>query len=298
MKIAITGANGFIGSFLVEELKSIKNMEIIPISRNKKSAFFSNYSVESLTSFFNGCDIVVHLAGKRPVEDTYSQYEDNSKITNNVSLAAKRNNVKKMIYISSISVYSDQKILPWSEKEKVSPRNQYGLSKYIGEEICRLNLNNTETKLYCLRLGHVFGANEKNNYMINLFIRQAYNNEKIILHDMNYGKRQLIYVKDVVNAIINVINHDCNDYSSDVINIGSKNVLTNFEIAEQISRISGVPLEIKKIGEEKQENFSSYMSTEKARNILNFESEYSFHDALREIYKSMEETGQNVPILY
>lgn len=297
MKIAVTGSSGFIGTYLIEHLRSKKNVEIIPLTRDKESKYYTDYSVENLSEWLDGVKVVIHLAAKRGGGTSLADYDQNIILSENVARACRKNSVDKLIFISSISVYSDQNKLPWHEEQKNIPKNYYGLSKIISEEVCRLNLAKSSTKLVILRLAHVYGPNEKNNYMINLFMRKAFNKENIHVTSVNLNKREFIYVKDVVKAIVlsyeKDINCDCV-----TMNIGTKDELTNSEVAKIISEAFNVEAaSIDSITTEISQD-NSYMDCRKSEKLLQFIPEYDMLLAMKDIYKIMKRSGKNVPIFY
>lgn len=298
MKVVVTGASGFIGKQLVKDLESISSIQIIPLTRNTNSNFYTDYSLNSLKKWFENADIVVHLAAKRGSGITFEDYNENVLLTEKVVMASKKNNINKFIYISSISVYSDSNSLPWGEVEPPSPCNFYGLSKVVGEEICRLHLSSTETSLYVLRLAHVFGSNEKNNYMINLFMRQALNKHVLSLTDITGDKREFIYVKDVVKAIRMAIFHSTKDYVYYLLNIGSDNILTNLEVGKLVNKVFNNE-KLLVLGDiSKNASNSSFMKHSLAKSIIGYSASYSMEKALEEIKQEMEGVKKNVPIFY
>lgn len=297
MKIAITGSSGFIGKNLVSELLALGNMDFIPLTRNKNSEFYTDYSLESLKKWFKDIDAVVHLAAKRGSGGSFSDYEENIILSENIARACKECSVSKLIYISSISVYSNQNELPWAEEPNTETENYYGLSKLISEEISRINLKNSKTKLLILRLAHVYGANEQNNYMINLFMRKAFNKKTILVTEVNGNRREFIYVKDVVKAILLACTYNQKKEHS-VFNIGTNDVLTNQEVAKIVTQ--SFESENLIIEPQKYEfvNKNSYMSHEKAKELLNYAPVYNMETAMKEIYSIMKDGGEIVPILY
>ena len=152
MKIFITGSSGFIGSELVTYLSG--KHEIVEFSHNNGCDIL-NY--EQLKSAMKGCDIVVHLAAhKKPYEDKEFKdyFETNCVGTFNVAQACLENNIKKLIFTSSMTYYGLEKGMPIKvpisedsqiltqklETEELSPIVRdcdisYSTSKVIGEQI-------------------------------------------------------------------------------------------------------------------------------------------------------------------
>jgi UDP-glucose 4-epimerase len=153
MKILITGANGFIGSHLCQELS---NRGII-FRATARSSNTNNYAdfvscdletTESLNQLIDGCDIVVHLAGRAHVtrDDSQEKYQvANEFVTQRLANAAVQNGIARFVYISSIKVNGESSGpgLPIRQSDTPNPLDNYGRSKLAAElalqEICRVN---------------------------------------------------------------------------------------------------------------------------------------------------------------
>lgn len=294
MKIGVTGGNGFLGKYVVDALQN-KGYEAIAISRsNYGNNITTNYSVEDLTTKLNHVDGLIHLAGVRNPSPWYSDYNEITKVTQNLFEACKINGINNVVFASSISVYDDQELLPWSEKQIPSPVSMYGINKYT----CEL-IGNRYAKLYGikvknLRFAHLFGFNEKNNYMINLFMRKAFNSSQISVDIPNNSKREFLYAKDAAEATISALEYS----ESGTFNIGNKNcILTNEEVADKINTVFFNETDVKKNIKDNQVLKSSFMTDIESNNNLNFHPEYTFEEALGEIYEQMKGLG-HVPELY
>ncbi|WP_459129368.1 NAD-dependent epimerase/dehydratase family protein [Guggenheimella bovis] len=264
--IHVLGGSGFVGRNLVPELE-----ECNVISRNT-----CDYSLESLKKIFHEGDTVIHLAAERGAKD----YKVNVGLTERVIEASREKGVKKIIFASSISVYSDESLLPWNEDQRTNPFNPYGVSKRLSEMLLELE----DFQTICLRFGHIFGANEENDYMINRFLRQSYNHEKLILFGEETAKREMLYVKDAVRAILLSLTYE----GSGIFNIGSGNNLTNKEIAVTINEVMDNP----RLAEQKGQGTlkSSFMDSTKAKDILGYTPKYSFKEAVEDIKSIMDGT--------
>ena len=211
MKVAITGGTGFLGKALIEKLL-IKGYSPVILTRsnylenNEIKYLKTDYSKSSLIKQLENIDAVVHLAAKRGSSNLITDFNYEQIMAQNLFEACKENSITNIVYASTISVYSNQSYLPWieggSEEEPVS---MYGINKLTIEKMA--NYYNRKENMYIksLRFAHLFGFNEKNNYMINLFLRQAYNKETIILHNTNADKREFLYVKEAARATISAL---------------------------------------------------------------------------------------------
>lgn len=300
MKVGITGGSGFLGRYVAEKLKS-ENCEIVIFSRSeKKNAPLqyvkTDYTIKNLCYWFKKLQIeaVVHLAAKRGSQDRIEEFHDNEILTQNLYEACTQEGVKNIIFASSISVYSIQENLPWSEENLPVAETMYGISKLVNENIG--NIYSTKKNLYIknLRLAHLYGFNEKNNYMINLFFRQAYHKKALTVNGNSHAKREFLYVKDAANAIFCGLKKE-KLYGT--FNIGSTSIYTNLEVASKINEVFNNKDNIKINFSQKENIGSSYMIKEKSEKYLDYKPMYTFEHALKQIYLQMKDQ-KDVPIFY
>ena len=286
MKVAITGGNGFLAGYLIDELLS-KGHRVVLLSRGdgeRKGIPFTatDYSEDSLRGVLSeDTDALVHLASSRVVEKSLDHYADLIKTTENLYGAALDAGVRNIVYSSSISVYSGE-CLPYSEQMPPAPGNMYGLYKLICEMIGNMYAKKG-LRVKNLRLAHLYGANEKNDYMINRFFRQAYAHEQLSVFCKSTAKRDMLYTKDAARAICLALEHGELDGTFD---IGSEAPLTNEEIAKTICSVMSPELEVA-VGDALETISSSFMDCSKAKALLGYVPAYSFEEATREILDDM-----------
>ena len=134
MKIAITGASGFIGSVLIDELK-LQDINYIAVSSDLLN------DNERLKNELVGVDVVVHLAGLahrlgKAVPSAEEFEKANVKLTQWLVDAANISSVKRFIFISSISVYGlNGSKEPIHVETPLNPTDDYGRSKLAAEKI-------------------------------------------------------------------------------------------------------------------------------------------------------------------
>ena len=153
MKILITGANGFIGAHLCQELSN-RNISFRSTARNSNENHYIDFiscdleTTESLDQLMDGCDMVVHLAGRAHVTSDNSQEKyrvANEFVTQRLANAAVQNGIARFVYLSSIKVNGESSVsgIPIRQSDTPNPLDNYGRSKLAAElalqEICRAN---------------------------------------------------------------------------------------------------------------------------------------------------------------
>lgn len=218
-KLVVTGGAGFIGSHLTDRLVE-EGHEVIVVDNlmlgkkvfvNKKADFFKIdiKNEKKLSVIFRKAEAVFHLAAdpRLPfsIEDPIGTHEINVTGTLNVLMAAKENNVKKVIFSSSCAIYGEQQ-LPINEDAAPKPMSPYGLQKLMGENYCQLFYKLFKLQTVCLRYFNVFGprklATGSYPMAIPIFLSQRRENKKMTIVGDGEATRDYIHVRDVVDANI------------------------------------------------------------------------------------------------
>jgi UDP-glucose 4-epimerase len=294
MRIAITGGTGLLGRYFTKHICDHGVHTPIVISRKNHDAFMNletratDYSIEDLTKSFENIDAVVHLAAQRGSSENIQNFDMNMFITQNIYDACTKIGISNITYASSIAIYTDVTNLPWNEKNLPEPQTVYGISKLCSEHIGNLYTRNNRLKVKNLRFPPIYGAISEdanmNMRMINRFMLQAFHKETLVLYSKQPAKREFLYAKDAAKALLCAI--EAKDLSG-TFNTGSGEVLTNLEIAELINEAfdNNGNLQLENRNEKVLE--SSYMNSSKAATILGFRANYSFFEAMSEIYGEM-----------
>ena len=249
MKILITGGAGFIGSNLANTLS--KDNEVIVFdnfSSGKKENLNKNVKIikgdvsnyAELEKATKNVDFVFHLAALVSVEESLKKpqetFKTNTEGTYNVLKASLKNNIKKVIFASSAAVYGDSLELPKKETMNPEPKSHYAFSKLNSEYLCNA-YSKLGLKTVCLRFFNVYGPNQNLNSdysaAIPIFINNALNDKDLILYNSGKQTRDFIYIMDVVNACILMM-----EKGHGVYNICSNKEISIKELAEKIKQIT------------------------------------------------------------
>ena len=223
MRVGITGANGFIGSFLVNYLAE-KGIDVTPITRNQGYDILDFESLQKLPKL----DAIVHLAAKSYVPDSYkdprSFFETNVQGTTNM-LEIARLQGARFVFMSSY-VYGNPTQLPTPESHPLVAPNPYAASKIAAEQQCNYYSNFFGVPTFVLRLFNLYGLGQNAVFLIPKIIQHALAGH-IKLFDAS-PRRDYVHVLDVVDAIYKcLIAHITESYN--VYNVGSG---VNHSVAE------------------------------------------------------------------
>jgi len=221
-KIIITGGLGFIGSHLVERLNennevviiddqssgSIENIKELDIT--KIDTTFGSINTIDLNKIFEGADYVFHLAAVtsvlQSVTDPIKSNEVNITGTLKVLEAARKCEVKKLIFSSSSAVYGETEVLPISENIQINPLSPYAVTKATAELYCNVYSEIYELPTTCLRYFNVFGPKQDPNSqyaaVIPIFIDKLLKNERSTIYGDGEQTRDFVSVEKIVDANI------------------------------------------------------------------------------------------------
>lgn len=229
--ILITGATGMIGSLILGFLVYLNenlnlNIKIFGLSRNKTKTE-KLYFYDKVTWLYQGIeekiedcykfDYIIHTAcptnsqflKNKPVEVI------NQSVTGAINIFeyAKKNNVKSIVFLSSIEIYGqifDYKEVQESEYgylNHLCSRSSYPESKKIIESLAVAYVNEYNTPIKIARLTQTLGAGvpPTDNRVFSQFARSIINNEDIILHTEGKSSKCYIYTIDAINALFYIL---------------------------------------------------------------------------------------------
>ena len=228
-KVLVTGADGFIGSYLYDALDK-KGYNVVDLGKVDIRDFKKILRIFKKEKPY----AVFHLAALLPPGENKTLFDVNVKGTFNLVEACRLQRVKRFIYSSSMNVYGDAKYLPVDEKHPINPYDFYGLSKWLGEELVKFYTKQYDLTGVVLRYSGVYGLGKDQGAVAN-FIKNAKLNKPLrILNNINWD---IIYVKDVVEANIKAF-EKLNKIKFEVINIGTGKEINIKDLAEKIIKIT------------------------------------------------------------
>ena len=307
MNILITGAAGFIGSFLCEKLigqhhvfgldnfcdfyspeikkQNIKNL-ISESNFQLLVADIRNISVLERIFTKYQFDMVIHLAamaGVRPsIEDPQLYTNVNVNGTLNLLEQCKQNKVKNFIFASSSSIYGNNKKVPFSESDNVDyPISPYAATKKAGELLCHTYFHLANMSIICLRFFTVYGPRQRPDLAIIKFARKMLRGESIPIYGDGSSQRDYTYIDDIIDGIMKALDYVQTGHLYEIFNLGESRTIKLDYMIEVLEKY----LDIKAIREylpmQPGDVNITYSDLEKSKKILGYDPQTEFEDGIR-----------------
>lgn len=309
MKTLVTGADGFIGSHLVEELvKQGHQVKAFCYYNSFNSwGWLDNFPKELLEQIevFTGdirdpngvrtamkdCNKVYHLAALIAIPYSYhspdSYVDTNVKGTLNVLQAARDLGLERVIVTSTSEVYGTAQYIPIDEKHPRQPQSPYSASKIGADCMAESFYRSFDLPVTIVRPFNTYGPRQSARAIIPTIITQLANGfEEIKLGDLS-PTRDFLYVKDTAKGFIAIANsseligHDCN--------IATNSEISMQELVDTLINVMNpnakIIQDLNRIRPEKSEVFRLYGDNSKIVKYTDWKPQYNLEDGLRETIK-------------
>ncbi|CAI8998741.1 NAD dependent epimerase/dehydratase, LLPSF_EDH_00030 family [Brevibacillus sp. IT-7CA2] len=304
-KILVTGADGFIGSHLTEELIRQGNDVKAFVYYNSFNSWgwldHSPKDIQSSLDVFSGdirdpygvmnamkgCDVVLHLAALIAIPYSYHSPETyvdtNIKGTLNILQAARMLNVEKVVHTSTSEVYGTARFVPITEDHPLQGQSPYSASK-IGADHMALSFHSSfGLPVSIIRPFNTYGPRQSARAVIPSIITQIASGLRTIRLGSLHPTRDFNYVKDTVRGFLAVA--QSNSSIGEVINIGSNYEVSIGETVEIITELLGQQIDIQtddqRIRPEKSEVERLWADNTKARELVGWEPAYPGIEGLK-----------------
>ena len=302
-KVLVTGADGFIGSHLVETLLE-KGLKVKALCNYNSFNFWGwlddthHPNLEIVSGDvrdYNFClkitqdiDTIFHLAALIAIPYSYvapdSYIDTNVKGTSNICLAAIKNGVSKVIHTSTSEVYGTALYVPIDEKHPLQPQSPYSASKIAADAMAMSYFNAFNLPLVIARPFNTYGPRQSARAIIPTIISQMANGKKEISIGDLTPTRDLNYVKDTCAGFYELAITD--NINGEIINIGSNyevTMLELFNLIKNLMRVDSVPVtDNSRIRPSKSEVTRLWCDNSKIMRLTNFVPEFSLMSGLEQ----------------
>ncbi len=304
--VFVTGASGLLGSWMTEELVNrganvtCLVRDWVPESRLVSSGFISRVNVvrgaledyDTLARALNEYEIdsVFHLGAQTIVGTALraplSTFEANIRGTWNVMEACRVNpKVERVVVASSDKAYGEQEQLPYTEDEPLNSKYPYDVSKTCSEFIAVSYFHTYQTPVAITRCGNLYGGGDLNfNRLIPGTIRSVLRDEAPIIRSDGKFIRDYFFVREAVDAYLTLAERLPDErFNGEAFNFSTETPVSVLELVDQILKLMDkTHLVPKVLNEASREIPKQYLSCEKAKRLLDWQSKFSLNDGLRE----------------
>lgn len=303
-KILVTGADGFIGSHLVEYLitqgfdvrafvyynsfNSWGWLDQAPAPVRKSLDVFSGdirdpYGVREA---MRGCDVVLHLAALIAIPYSYhspdTYIDTNVKGTLNVVQAARDLGVERVVHTSTSEVYGTARFVPITEEHPLQGQSPYSASKIGADQIALSFFSSFETPVSVIRPFNTYGPRQSARAVIPTIITQIAAGAREIRLGALHPTRDFNFVRDTVRGFVAVAEADA--AIGRVVNIGSDYEISIADTAALIAERMGqdvlITCENERLRPEGSEVERLWASNALARELTGWQPDYVGHDGL------------------
>jgi len=312
-KILVTGADGFIGSHLTEELvrrgydvrafvfynsfNSWGWLDHAPGDIKNSLEIFSGdiRDPHGVEQAMRGCRLVMHLAALISIPFSYhspdSFVETNVKGTLNVAQAARKLDVEKVVHTSTSEVYGTARCVPITEDHPLQGQSPYSASKTGADQIAMSFYHAFSTPVAIIRPFNTYGPRQSARAIIPTVMTQIASGQRKIKLGALHPTRDFCYVLDTVQAFIKMAEADRS--VGEVVNIGSNHEISIGETAQLIAEVMGAQIEIaadpQRVRPGKSEVERLWADNAKAKTLLGWQPLYKGREGLK---RGLSETAE------
>ncbi len=299
-QVLVTGAAGFIGSHLSEQLLAAGHSVVgvdafIPYypraikERNLASALahpaFTFHELDlrhaELAPVLESADIVFHTAAMAGLLKSWQQFEEymscNILATQRLLDAAVAANVGHFLHCSTSSVYG--RFATGDERAPLAPISPYGITKLAAEELCRAYGEKDGLRFTILRLFSVYGPRQRPDMGYNIFIRKLLTGETITVDGDGTDSRSNTYVADCVRGLM-LAAQQPERSAGQVFNLGGGEEVNVNEVLGILEELSGRKARIEHGPQRPGDQRRTVADIGKARSLLGYDPQTRIVDGL------------------
>jgi NAD dependent epimerase/dehydratase len=305
-RVLVTGADGFIGSHLIEGLvqagadvrafvlyNSFNSWgwldQCAPDVKGQFEVFAGDIrDPHGVRTAMKRCDAVLHLAALIAIPYSYhspdTYVDTNVKGTLNVVQAARELGVSRVVHTSTSEVYGTARFVPMTEEHPLQGQSPYSASKIGADQIAMSFHASFGTPVVVIRPFNTYGPRQSARAVIPSVIIQLASGGTSIRLGATSPTRDFSFVTDTVAGFIAALRAD-DRAVGEVINLGSGFEISVGETARTIAEVMNVPLEIvqdeQRLRPDRSEVERLFASTDKARRLLNWSPDFGGAEGFR-----------------
>lgn len=298
-KIIVTGGTGFIGSHLTSALINdghdvtvIDDFSTGQRCNVNEAAKLVVSSLEDINSHtFEDIEVVYHLASiSGEAVSLFAPsacYKRNAVGSYNVLMNCLRHGIRRLVFTSSMAVYGNRAIPPFSEEDIPNPSDPYGLSKYDTEKLLEIYGTHTKLEWTILRLHNVYGPrvnlNDPYRGVIGIFLNLLLRNKDPVLYSNGNHIRAFTYIDDIIHYIIRAGFEE--KFNKEIFNLGSDEKTTLLDLANLLLELTGFDGEPVFYPPRPGELAEAFSSHKKANKLIGFSANTSLIEGLKSTLK-------------
>lgn len=313
----ITGAAGFIGSWLTERLiergdsvvgfdnfdpfyeRAIKQANLATAGKSERFEMVEGdlRDPEAVSGLFRAgpFDAVVHLAaraGVRPsLADPAGYVETNLTGTVHLLEAMRSADIRRLVFASSSSVYGNNRKVPFHEEDRVDfPISPYAATKKAGEEICHVYHAVHGFAVLALRFFTAYGPRQRPEMAIHAFTRRIFAGEPIPVFGDGSMERDFTYVDDVVDGVVAAADRVADEDAFHIVNLGESEPVRLGWLVEKLEEATGREARIDRHPVPPGDVERTYADISRAREILGYDPRIGLEEGLRRFVGWYRET--------
>ncbi|HYD25608.1 MAG TPA: NAD-dependent 4,6-dehydratase LegB [Croceibacterium sp.] len=304
-KILVTGADGFIGSHLVEYLVSAGHdvrafvyynsfnswgwLDVAPPHVRSAIEVFAGdiRDPHGVRTAMRGCEVVLHLAALIAIPYSYhspdTYVDTNVKGTLNVVQAARELGVERVVNTSTSEVYGTARFVPITEDHPLQGQSPYSASKIGADQIAMSFHASFGTPVATIRPFNTYGPRQSARAVIPTIITQIASGARAIKLGAVHPTRDFNFVRDTVRGFLAVA--ECDAAVGQVVNVGSNFEITIGDTARLIAELLGAEVELvtddQRLRPEKSEVERLWADNSRMRGLTEWAPEYGGIDGFR-----------------
>lgn len=302
-RVLVTGADGFVGSWLaralihrraqvttlVRDLRSGSNIDLLGLEKalNIVRGDVADYELVLRTLHEYEIDTCFHLAAQALVgiaaASPLSTFESNIKGTWTVLEASRQCGVERVVVASSDKAYGEQNVLPYREDQPLLGRHPYDASKACTDILAQAYYFTYGMSLAITRSANTYGPGDTNfSRLIPGTVKAVWNDETPIIRSDGTPERDYMYIDDAIESYLVLGESVCRpDVKGQAFNFGTGRAIKVLDLFNMIIELCGKSVSPRILGEAQYEIDRQCLSTEKTQRLLGWKPKHTLENGLR-----------------